>query len=103
MADGTTFTTYMGDGVLVVLPATIRGIRDALPTELRNEFTEAVEGAPASTLFEVLATWAQRTRPDLIASKEAEFQRLEDGDFSHIADPEEVAAVFGPGREGDAA
>ncbi|GLF95230.1 hypothetical protein [Streptomyces yaizuensis] len=96
---GKTFSTYMSGGDLVVLPATIKGIREALPPDQRAAFTEAVENAGAEELFELLATWAERTRPDLIADKEAAFGRIERGDFTGTVSAEDVAAFFGPAGE----
>ncbi|MFI1015293.1 hypothetical protein [Streptomyces sp. NPDC020965] len=96
---GKTFSTYL-DGNRVELPATINGIRDALPPDLRAEFDAGVGEAAAEDLFLLLAEWAQRTRPDLIAAKEARVRRLERGDFSGLVSEEEVADFFGPGEEG---
>ncbi|MFI5617808.1 hypothetical protein [Streptomyces sp. NPDC051567] len=96
---GKTFSTYLSGGDLVVLPATVKGIREALPADQRRAFGEAVENAGAEELFELLATWAERTRPDLIADKEAAFARIERGDFTGTVSAEEVAAFFGPAAE----
>ncbi|MFI6526828.1 hypothetical protein [Streptomyces uncialis] len=94
---GKTFSTYLSGGDLVMLPATIKDIREALPSAERAAFTEAVENAGAEDLLELLATWAERTRPDLIADKEAAFRRIAEGDFTGTVSEDEVAVLFNPG------
>ncbi|MCM2392573.1 hypothetical protein [Streptomyces albipurpureus] len=92
---GKTFSTYL-DGDQIVLPATINGIRKALPPHLRRQFDAEVGETAAEELFVVLAGWAERTRPDLIAAKDAIFRRLAQGDHSGLISEEEVNDFFGP-------
>lgn len=96
---GKTFSTYL-DGNLVVLPATINGIRAALAPHLRDQFDAEVGETAAEELFVVMAGWAERTRPDLIAAKEAIFRRLAQGDHSGLISEEEVDDFFGPDGTG---
>ncbi|WP_129841614.1 hypothetical protein [Streptomyces sp. RFCAC02] len=49
--------TITGDGREITLPATIRGIREALPPERRDEFTEAVETAGVHDIHAVMRSW----------------------------------------------
>ncbi|MFE9659937.1 hypothetical protein [Streptomyces sp. NPDC005955] len=60
--DGPSFSVYDG-GEEIALPATVRGIRRALASELRPEFDSAVETTPAQDLYGELAAWALKTRP----------------------------------------
>lgn len=78
------------DGELVELPATIDGIRDALPPERRPVFLHEVHAAPAGELELLLCRWALETRPDIVAADEATFRRLEAGDFTGFTPAEEL-------------
>jgi hypothetical protein len=80
---GATWATYV-DGERVELPATIDGIRAALPAHQRSEFDAEVGSTPASELPRVLGHWALRTHPEALAEVEAEFARLEAGDYSGV-------------------
>ncbi|WP_329021443.1 hypothetical protein [Streptomyces sp. NBC_00690] len=96
---GRTFSTYL-DGSPVELPATINGVRAALPPDLRITFDTELGDAAAEDLFVLMAEWAQKTRPDLLAAKEAIFKRLARGDHSGLISAEEVSEYFGPGGVG---
>ncbi|MGC0415192.1 hypothetical protein [Embleya sp. AB8] len=62
--DGRTFRTWIKDE-LIEIPATIAGIRDALPEDQRDEFTRAIEDTPARDMLLVLNQWSRRTRPEI--------------------------------------
>ncbi|GCD94440.1 hypothetical protein [Embleya hyalina] len=62
--DGRTWRTW-ATGELIELPATIAGIRAALPAEQREEFTKAIEDTPARDLPLTLNRWVRRTRPEV--------------------------------------
>jgi hypothetical protein len=91
-----TFTTYIDDGTLVVLPATINGIRAALPPERHAAFDDAVGDTHAEGLLGVLQHWAQETRPDLRAFQESVFERLERGDTTGFTQAEDPHTLLGP-------
>jgi hypothetical protein len=76
-----TWTTHH-NGEPVELPATIDGIRAALPAERRQAFLDAVYATPASELHLLLGHWALETRPDIRAADEALMDRLAAGDFT---------------------
>ncbi|WP_405642347.1 hypothetical protein [Streptomyces uncialis] len=95
-----TFTTYIGDGELVVLPATIDGIRAALPPERHAAFDTAVGTTHAEELLAVLQYWAQETSPELRAFQYSVFERLERGDDSGFIPAEEMRALLGHDSEG---
>ncbi|MGW1993839.1 hypothetical protein [Embleya sp. NPDC001921] len=57
-----TFTTHIG-GEMVELPASINGIRAALPEEWREKFDEEVGDAHARDLLLILNRWALRPTP----------------------------------------
>ncbi|MFD5321423.1 hypothetical protein [Streptomyces sp. NPDC127098] len=78
-----TWATYV-DGERVELPATIDGIRAALPAQQRGEFDTEVGSTPANELPRVLGHWALRTHPQAWDEVEAEFARLEAGDYSGV-------------------
>jgi hypothetical protein len=83
MSDITTATwKTVHDGEPVELPATIDGIRAALPEDRREEFLDEVYAAPASELHLLLGHWALETRPDIRSSDEAFMDRLAAGDFT---------------------
>lgn len=94
-----TFTTYIGDGELVVLPATIDGIRAALPPERHGEFDTAVGTTHAEELLAVLQYWAQETSPELRAFQHSVFERLERGDNTGFVPAEEMRTLTGQDPE----
>ncbi|WP_439674105.1 hypothetical protein [Embleya sp. MST-111070] len=66
--DGRHFRTTVG-GRLVVLPATIAGIRAALPEDRRDAFTKEIENTPARDMHLTLYRWART--PEIEAEDEA--------------------------------
>jgi hypothetical protein len=83
MSDITTATWQTHhDGQLVELPATIDGIRAALPADRREEFLDEVHATPAAEFERLLGHWALETRPDIRAADDEVFARLEAGDFT---------------------
>jgi hypothetical protein len=78
------------DGEEIELPASIDGIRAALPAERRAEFDREVGGAAPAELELLLGHWALETRPDLRAADEETFRRLEAGDFSGVTAAEDL-------------
>lgn len=81
MADS--FTMHMTGGPVEV-PATISGIRGALPEELRAAFTAEAENTVAAELPLLLARWALRIPTAQDAEEEALVERLRAGDFSGV-------------------
>ncbi|UCM88996.1 hypothetical protein [Streptomyces marincola] len=88
---GPVWRTWL-DGEEIELPASINGIRAALPPERREQFDEAVGAAAAGDLELLLGHWAQETRPDLRAAQEAVFRRLEAGDSTGFVAAEDLDA-----------
>jgi hypothetical protein len=87
-----TWTTYIGDEK-VQLPATIDGIRAALPGDAdRVAFDAEVSRTPGQELHQVLARWALATRPDAQQADDELVERLRAGDFSGCVFPYEGAA-----------
>ncbi|WP_245174761.1 hypothetical protein [Streptomyces bohaiensis] len=89
-----TMVTYTTAG-RTELPATIDGIRAALPESEREEFTAEAGRTPAGELPRVLARWALRTDQQAVQDAEAQYARLAAGDFSDCVaqdDPEAGAA-----------
>ncbi|MYW04069.1 hypothetical protein [Streptomyces sp. SID3343] len=62
--DGRTIRTVV-DGTWIELPATIGGIRAALPAELRDEFGKVIEETPAGEMLATMVRWSRATRPDI--------------------------------------
>jgi len=81
------------DGQEVELPASIDGIRAALPEDRREEFLDEVYAAPADQLHLLLGHWALETRPDLRAADEAVMDRLAAGDFADCAPLDDAEAA----------
>ncbi|MGW1075456.1 hypothetical protein [Streptomyces sp. NPDC002537] len=77
------FTTTIG-GRIVELPGTIHTIREALPTDQREEFEGEAEQAGADGISGVLARWALRTPQAYDPEEEALIARLKAGDFSGV-------------------
>ncbi|MGC0415430.1 hypothetical protein [Embleya sp. AB8] len=74
--DGRTFRTLVGDE-WIVTPATIAGIRDALPEDRRDEFTKTIEDTPARDMALIMNRWARRTRPEIDEATRREMDRIE--------------------------
>ncbi|MYS83327.1 hypothetical protein [Embleya scabrispora] len=71
---GKLFRTVV-DGRWVTVPATIAGIREALPEERREAFTKTIEETPARDLFATMARWA--STPEMDAALEREHDRIQ--------------------------
>ncbi|MYS82162.1 hypothetical protein [Embleya scabrispora] len=104
--DGRTFRTWVNDE-LIETPATIAGIREALPAGRRAEFTKIIEGTPARDMPLVMLTWAKATRPEIEESIRQAHDRVEalaqEAETQLIMgeDPDVVADRFHTGvREG---
>ncbi|WP_181727587.1 hypothetical protein [Streptomyces sp. PT12] len=97
-----TWVTYIRDE-RVELPATIDGIRAALPTDAeRAAFDVEVSRTPGQDLYRVLARWALATRPDAAEANDEIVAWLRAGDFSGVVFPyEELGGELGdePGDE----
>ncbi|MFE7130799.1 hypothetical protein [Streptomyces sp. NPDC057638] len=91
-----TFTTYVNDGELVVLPASINTIRAALPEEQRDAFDTEIGEAHAEDLLTVLLRWAQETDPQVRAFQKGMFERLENGHAEGFISSEGLHALIGP-------
>lgn len=78
-----TWTTFVR-GHRVELPATIDGIRAALPEAERSDFDTEVGATRGEDLHRVLGHWALRTHPEAVAEMEEEFARLEAGDYTGV-------------------
>lgn len=87
-----TMVTYTTAG-RTELPATIDGIRAALPDSERDQFDTEVGKAPASDLPRLLAHWALRTDPLAVADMEQQYARLAAGDFSGCVPQEPEAGA----------
>ncbi|MDT0444536.1 hypothetical protein [Streptomyces johnsoniae] len=86
-----TWVTYIRDE-RVELPATIDGIRAALPGDAeRAAFDMEVSRTPGQDLHRVLARWSLATRPDAAEANDEIVERLRAGDFSGLVFPYEVA------------
>ncbi|MFC9067950.1 MULTISPECIES: hypothetical protein [Streptomyces] len=83
-----TWVTYVG-GERVELPASIDGIRAALPETERADFEREVGSAAAQDLPRVLGHWALRTHPEAVREMEETFAALEAGDYSGVVYPYE--------------
>jgi 50S ribosomal subunit-associated GTPase HflX len=97
------FYAYSSDGEQVVLPSTVGGIRRALSPDLVPEFNKVVDSTAAQDLFTELASWAVKTRPDLVQEDEAAFRRLEQGDFSGLTAAEDIPELALLDEENEAA
>ncbi|MFE3198003.1 hypothetical protein [Embleya sp. NPDC059237] len=71
---GRLFRTVVGDE-WVTMPATIAGIRAALPKEQRAEFTEAIENTPARDMFATMVRWARP--PEMVEAVERDHDRIQ--------------------------
>jgi hypothetical protein len=76
-----TWTTYV-HGEPVELPATIDGVRAALPEDERREFDAEIGRTPAPALQQVLGRWAIRTHREAAEETEETIRRLQAGDFT---------------------
>ncbi|RLV01254.1 hypothetical protein CTZ27_12070 [Streptomyces griseocarneus] len=85
-------TTYRGE--LIHVPATIKAVREFLPEGRRQEFTEAVENAPAEDLSELLAEWLWDALSDDPETAET-LARLKSGDHSGTTGHEDFMAARG--------
>jgi hypothetical protein len=85
------FTTYVR-GERVELPATIDGIRAALPEDRREQFDREVGAAPAGDLPRLLAHWALETNDQAVEDMDATFERLARGDFSGCVPQDDTEA-----------
>lgn len=87
-----TMVTYTTAG-RTELPATIDGIRAALPADERDQFDTEVGKARASDLPRLLAHWALRTDPQAMDDMEATFARLAAGDLTGCVPQEPEAGA----------
>ncbi|WP_406296993.1 hypothetical protein OG948_15115 [Embleya sp. NBC_00888] len=74
--DKTVFRTRV-NGRLIETPATIAGIRAALPEDRREEFDKAIEHTPARDMLLVMNQWARTTRPEIDEATRREHDRVE--------------------------
>ncbi|MEV4434741.1 hypothetical protein [Streptomyces sp. NPDC049585] len=88
-----TFTIHMTGGTVEV-PATILGIRQALPEELREQFTAEAESAGADELRMLLASWAMRIPTEHDDEEEALVARLKAGDFSDVVFADDIVDEY---------
>ncbi|MGW6457206.1 hypothetical protein ACWF94_15020 [Streptomyces sp. NPDC055078] len=86
-----TWTTRIG-GEFVEIPATINGVRAALPESERAAFDAEVGSTPAGQLQLVLANWSLSTTP-AEDEDEAVVARLRIGDFSGCVPQDPRAGV----------
>ncbi|MEO3976371.1 hypothetical protein [Streptomyces sp. CAU 1734] len=82
-------TMYMTGGPVRV-PGTIRGVREALPEEVRAAFTAEIEDAPAEELRTVLVRWAMNIPTEHDAAEEAVIERVRAGDFTGVTFAEDL-------------
>ncbi|MFI5616749.1 hypothetical protein [Streptomyces sp. NPDC051567] len=82
-------TMYMTGGPVQV-PATIRGVREALPEGLRDRFAAEIDDAPAGELQYTLARWAMNIPTEHDADEEALLERVRSGDFSDVTFAEDL-------------
>ncbi|MEU0989196.1 hypothetical protein [Streptomyces sp. NPDC005953] len=82
-------TMYM-EGGPVQVPATIRGVREALPEALRDEFIHEIENAPADQLQFTLGRWAMNIPTENDAAEEALLSRVRSGDFTGVTFVEDL-------------
>ncbi|MEU5164495.1 hypothetical protein AB0G74_33410 [Streptomyces sp. NPDC020875] len=81
--DPGSLTMYMTGGPVAV-PATISGVRDALPETERARFTDEIESIPADGLQMALMRWAMLIPTEQDAAEEELAARLIAGDFSGV-------------------
>ncbi|MGC0415209.1 hypothetical protein [Embleya sp. AB8] len=74
--DGRMFRSFV-DGEWIETPATIAGIRDALPEDRRDEFTKTIEDTPARDVALLMLRWATSTRPEIDEATRREHNRVE--------------------------
>jgi len=82
-------TMHMTGGAVQV-PATIRGVRDALPDAERAKFTDEIENTPAEDLATVLVRWAMSIPTEYDEAEEALVERVQAGDFTGITFVEDL-------------
>ncbi|MEV3874849.1 hypothetical protein [Streptomyces sp. NPDC049906] len=90
---GQTLTLYMIGGPVQV-PATIRGVRTALPEGLRAEFTAEAETTDVAELPMLMARWVMRIPTGHEAEEEALVARLKEGDFTGVVFPEDLTDEY---------
>ncbi|WP_414167244.1 hypothetical protein ACMATS_06430 [Streptoverticillium reticulum] len=88
-----TFTVHMTGGPVEV-PATILGIRQALPEADRDQFTAEAESAAADELPALLARWAMNIPTEHDAAEEALLQQVAVGDFSGVVFADEITDAY---------
>ncbi|MFI5617852.1 hypothetical protein [Streptomyces sp. NPDC051567] len=88
-----TLTMYMTGGPVQV-PATIRGVREALPAELREEFTAEAENTEVGELPMLLARWVMQVPTGYEAEEEALVARVRAGDFSGVRFPDDLTDAY---------
>ncbi|MFE7131705.1 hypothetical protein ACFVIM_12655 [Streptomyces sp. NPDC057638] len=82
-------TMHMTGGPIQV-PATIRQVREALPDELRAQFTAEIESAAADQLPFTLVRWAMTIPTEHDDAEEALLARVRAGDFSGVTFADEL-------------
>ncbi|MFE7129989.1 hypothetical protein ACFVIM_03945 [Streptomyces sp. NPDC057638] len=88
-ADPEPLMMYMTGGP-VPMPSTIQEVREALPAEKRDAFTEAMEGAPAGELTTLLMRWVLAIPTEHDADEDALARRIAAGDFSEVTFADEL-------------
>ncbi|MCC3767813.1 hypothetical protein [Streptomyces sp. UNOC14_S4] len=88
-----TFTMHMTGGTVQV-PATITGIRQALPEELRDRFTTEAENADADELHMLLMSWAMRIPTAHDQDEEDAVARLKAGDLTGVVFADELDDAY---------
>ncbi|MEU0988896.1 hypothetical protein [Streptomyces sp. NPDC005953] len=74
-------TVHMTGGAVQV-PATIRGVGEALPEAERAKFTDEIENASGGELQTVLIRWAMNIPTEYDDEEQALVERVRAGDFS---------------------
>ncbi|MFJ4770793.1 hypothetical protein ACIP88_17005 [Streptomyces uncialis] len=66
------------------VPATIRGVREALPEELRARFATEIDDTPAAQLPFTLVRWSMNIPSGHDDAEEALLERVRSGDFTEV-------------------
>ncbi|WP_329028146.1 hypothetical protein [Streptomyces sp. NBC_00690] len=74
----------------VAVPATIRGVREALSEEERAKFIDEIENTPAGDLATVLIRWAMSIPTEHDDEERALVERVRAGDFTGVTFVEDL-------------
>ncbi|MER6914545.1 hypothetical protein ABT354_22970 [Streptomyces sp. NPDC000594] len=88
-----TLTMYTTGGPVEV-PATIRGVREALPAELRATFTAEAETTAVGDLPMLLARWLMKAPTGYEAEEDALVARVREGDFTGVTFPDDLTDEY---------